>query len=193
MNARLPIAGLMLLVSCTRGHTRAPAPETLPDSVRGERLAAAAKSGARRANLVPNTGRLMVSPDAIMSGEGGAAIVAAVVRPDGRVDKATRTVVYLDGHPTFAKSICDFVGESRFAPAPPDERGTLGFMPISFENGGMRPPGARPTRPDSNAAVARRMRAVQPAIDGKLASMTEAETRDWFSARPTCASIRSGK
>jgi hypothetical protein len=186
------LLGVIALASaCARSSgTGAAIPREVPDSTRGRLLAAATKSGASRARLETGMQRMQVPADLIIAGHSGSAIVAGLVRPDGRMERATRTVVFMDGHAGFAKAICDLLLTARFAPKPPDSRGAIAFMPISFNNAGMRPPGSPPTPPDTSAPVARRMRAAQPMIDRQLDGMTEAEMAQWFAGHPHCAKVR---
>jgi hypothetical protein len=152
------------------------------DSVRGEKFAAAVGGPATGMRPVPASVNIRFDPDAARAGVAGSAIVAFVVQPNGRVDRESRTLVYVEGHQIYAKNICDALNEMRFDPPPTNAGGAISTFPVFFSIQGA---GKR----DSAQAVFGRTLQI---LNAKLAAMTPEEAKSWFRARPTCSAIRIG-
>ena len=158
-------------------------PKVAPDLVRSQKLADALQVGLGNMKLIPSSWDLKFSPEAAREGIGGSAIVVFVVMPNGRVDRESRTLVFVEGHTIFAKNICDALLVAKWEPAPTDQRGRIGMFPVFFASGQGRPP-----RDSARAAFTR----VSAAIGPRLKSMTFDEALAWFQARPSCSKIKIG-
>jgi hypothetical protein len=131
---------------------------------------------------VLSTLRLGFDPTAAREGVVGSAIVAFVVMPNGRVDRDSRTLVFVEGHQIYAKHICDAVLAARYEPAPADPRGVVSTFPVFFSAATGAPrDSARALFNDALRILYRR-----------LATMTHADAQAWFAARPNCSAIRIG-
>lgn len=180
------VLSLVLAVSAMACAARAvvtetPAQKAAADPARGVRLAAASKPTVMP-RLVPGSSKMQFPVDAARAGVQGAAIVAFVVQPNGRVDRESRTLIYYDGHQIYAKHVCDFLLAARFEPAAADERGLLLVLPGRFTV-----PGGTPR--DSGEVA---FRETQRRLQVRLATMSELESRVWFAARPSCSAIKIG-
>jgi hypothetical protein len=170
-----------LLAACA-GKSGAGQKGVAPDLVRSQMLAEALQTGAAGLRPIPSTLKLSFSPEAVSSGVSGSAIVAFVVRPNGRVDRESRTLVFVEGHPIYAKHICDALLAAKFEPVPTDPRGGVATFPVFFaiKDGPARDSAQLKFR-EAGQVVARRLR-----------SMTFDEALTWFQARPPCSALKIG-
>lgn len=172
------VIGMAALASCAKTAQKGVA----PDLVRSQMLAQALQAGATPMRPVPSTLQLRFSPEAMRAGQAGSAIVAFVVRPNGRVDRDSRTLLYVEGHQIFAKYICDALLAAKFAPAPTDERGGVGTFPVFFYIvDGPRRDSAQAKFREAGAVISRRLR-----------DMSFDDALSWFQARPSCSAIKIG-
>lgn len=186
-----PTAGVItaaaLLIACAPKRASnevdlTPAALAASDTVRGEKLAIALKSDAPSVRPVTSTMKLRFNMDAVRAGVAGSAIVAFVVMPNGRVDRDSRTLIYVEGHQIYAKNVCDALLAARFEPAPPDERGAVGVMPVFFSiRDGASRDSARVDFEKTQRLLRERMR-----------TMSQVEAKSWFAARPNCSAIKIG-
>jgi hypothetical protein len=153
-----------------------------PDLVRAQRLADALQVRGGQIRPVAGTMKLGFSPEALRAGESGSAIVAFVVKPNGRVDRDSRTLVYVEGHQIFAKYVCDALLAAKFEPRPADPRGSVSAFPVFFY--------IKDGPPRDSARV--KLDQAQRTIGRRFASMTYDEAHSWFAARPSCSAIRIG-
>ena len=153
-----------------------------PDLVRAQRLADALQVRGGQIRPVAGTMKLGFSPEALRAGESGSAIVAFVVKPNGRVDRDSRTLVYVEGHQIFAKYVCDALLAAKFEPRPADPRGSVSAFPVFFY--------IKDGPPRDSARV--KLDQAQRTIGRRFASMTYDEALSWFEARPSCSAIRIG-
>lgn len=179
MNPRRIVAAVLLPVTGCAVHR---GPRVEPELIRSQQLADALQVGVGQMAMVPSSWDLKFSPEAARAGIGGAAIVAFVVMPNGRVNRETRTLVYVEGHTIFAKHVCDALLAARYEPAPTDPRGRIGLFPVFFSN-----PGG-PAR-DKERAV---FNQVNSAISGRVRRMSYDEALSWFEDRPSCSKIKIG-
>ena len=112
---------------------------------------------------------------------GGSAIVTFVVMPNGRVDRDTRTLVYVDGHQIYAKYVCDYLLAARFTPAPTDPRGAIGTQSFSFD-----------VAPGIPGPAQDRFFEAMENVSSRVRQMTPEQGRAWFIARPNCSAIKIG-
>ena len=152
------------------------------DLVRSQKLAEALASGVGQMTPVPGTMKLGFAPEAVQAGQAGSAIIAFVVLPNGRVDRDSRTLVYVEGHQIFAKYACDALLAARFEPVPSDRRGAVGTFPVFFY--------IREGPPRDTARV--RFQRANMAVQHMLRTLTFDEGLTWFQARPPCSAIRIG-
>lgn len=181
------IAGMVGCAAKPAGIAQDPSPEgrasrARVDSVRGEKLARALDARMPMVKPVLSTLKLGFDQTAAREGVAGSAIVAFVVMPNGRVDRDSRTLVFVEGHQIYSKHICDALLAARFEPAPTDPRGVVSVFPVFFSapNGASR---------DSARALFREAGNV---LGRRLATMTHVEAQAWFAARPNCSAIRIG-
>ena len=153
-----------------------------PDLVRSQQLAEALQTGMTSMRAVPSTLKIGFSPEAANQGLGGSAIVVFVVRPNGRVIRESRTLVFAEGHQIFAKYICDALLAAKFEPAPTDVRGSVGIFPVFFGNRDGQP------RDSARVAYARAL----TALPTRLRALSFDEALTWFEKRPSCSNIRLG-
>ncbi len=151
------------------------------DLVRSQQLATALENGVTPMSPVPSTMKMGISPEAIREGLGGSAIVVFVVRPNGRVIRESRTLVYAEGHQIFAKYICDALLAAKFEPVPSDDRGAVGTFPVFFYN-------REPPRDSARMAFSR----ASAALADRLRTLTFDAALSWFEKRPSCSNIRIG-
>jgi hypothetical protein len=168
-----------LLVGCAGKSS----PKVAPDLARSQKLADALQVGMGSMKLVPSSWDMKYSLEAAQEGVGGSAIVLFVVMPNGRVDRESRTLVFVEGHTIFAKNICDALLAAKWEPAPTDQRGRIGVFPVFFASGQGKPP-----RDSARAAFTRASSALGPRLKG----MTFDEALAWFQARPSCSKIKIG-
>ena len=193
MISRLTRLGFAILVAgCAAKSAEevatTPAPESggariADDLVRSQKLADALGAGAKPSpRPVPSTVRRGFPPGAVRAGEAGSAIVAFVVLPNGRVDRESRTLVYVEGHPIYAKYICDALLAAKFQPKPADARGKVGVFPVFFyfKEG--------PARDSAKA----KFESASRTIASRFVSMSYDQSLSWFQARPSCSKLKIG-
>lgn len=168
---------LSLLVACAGRRAK-----VAPDLARSQKLADALQTGIMAMRPVPSTLALQYSPDAAHAGEAGAAIVGFVVMPNGRVDRDSRTLLYIEGHQIFAKNVCDALLAAKYEPPPTDRRGRVGLFPVFFFMTQGNPRDSARVRFDNASR----------AIGARLRQMSYDDALAWFQLRPACSKIKIG-
>lgn len=158
----------------------APAGKAAADLARSQKLAQALQAGFVPMKPVESTMKVTFPVDAARAGVPGSAIIAFVVLPNGRVERGTRTVVHLEGHPIYAKHVCDALLAARFEPVPADPPGRVGFFSVSFHLN-RASDSLRNRSPDYTQRLVRILGELD--FDGALT---------WFQLRPGCSAIKIG-
>lgn len=182
---RLALVALPFVAACAGKKAEpepSPAARAAADLVRSQKLAQALASRSPAMRPAGGIMKLGFSPEALRAGEAGSAVVAFVVLPNGRVDRDSRTLLYIEGHKVFAKYVCDALLSARFEPPPQDARGGVSTYPVFFY--------IREGDPRDTARA--RLTAASILISRKLATMTFDESLTWFQARPPCTAIKIG-
>jgi hypothetical protein len=102
------------------------------------------------------------------------------VLPNGRVDRESRTIVYLEGHPLFAQSVCDYLLEARVQLERPAAQPAFSSYAVVFRIRNLpKPP-----------AVGDRIDEMMRRLSVSLFSRTLAEREAWLMARPSCSALK---
>jgi hypothetical protein len=171
--------------SKTRSYARddsgkLPAVPTAADSARGRALAAATLNRGGRATLAEGSARMHFPIEALQAQEEAAVILSFIVLPNGRVDRESRTIVYLDGHPLFAQAVCDFLLEARVKLERPSDKPAFASYATVFRIRNL------PKAP----AVGGRVDEMMRRLDAALFSRTQLERESWIAERPSCSALK---
>ena len=191
---RIPHRALALLLlaltgacaSKTRSYPREDAEKTPPapsraDTLRARALALATEIHAGRATLTEGSGKLWFPIEAAQAEEVGSVIMAFIVLPNGRVDRESRTIVYLEGHPIFAKSVCDFLLEARVQVERPQAAPAFTTYAATFHIRNQPKP----------AKVGEQIHEMSDRLRVALFEKTPVEKERWLMARPSCSALKS--
>jgi hypothetical protein len=188
---RLCAAGILagsVLTGCaskSRSYARddsgkPPAAPSAADSARGRAVAAAMANRGGRATLSEGSAKMHFPIEALQAREEAAVIVSFIVMPNGRVDRESRTIVYLDGHPLFAQAVCDFLLEARVKLERPSDKPAFASLPTVFRIRNLPKP---PVIGDRIDEMVRR-------LDASLYSRTQLERESWIAERPSCSALK---
>jgi hypothetical protein len=189
MISRVVTGALVILVSACASKTRSygrddakPAAEpTRADSLRARALAAAIGNPGANPSLAEGSGKLHFPIEAAQADEVGSVILAFTVLPSGRVDRESRTIIYLEGHPLFAQVACDFLLEARVSierPKPQEPAFVTHAMTFQIRN----QPKAQP--------VGARINDMMQRLRFNMLSRTLTEREAWLAARPSCSALK---
>ena len=188
MKLSLAATALVLVAGCaskTRSYARddsgklPPAPSRA-DTLRGRALAEATLNLPQRATLAEGSGKLHFPIEAAQADEVGSVILAFTVLPNGRIDRESRTIIYLDGHPLFAQVACDYLLEARVAVEPASGKPAFATHAMTFHI--RNQPKPQPVGTELNDMM-RRLRSA-------LFTRTQAEREAWLAARPSCSALK---
>src|SRR5690349_7021119 len=84
--------------SYSRDEAKPPAAPTRADTLRARSLAAATLNQGIKPSLAEGSGKAYFPIEAAQADEVGSVILAFTVLPNGRVDRDSRTIIYLEGH-----------------------------------------------------------------------------------------------
>ena len=188
MNPRLAAAALVLLAGCsskTRSFAREdsgkqPAAPTRADTLRGRALAEATLNLAQKVSLAEGSGRAHFPIEALQADEVGSVILAFAILPNGRIDRESRTIIFLEGHPLFAQVACDFLLEARVSVEPAISKPAFTTHAMTFNIRNREKP--QPVGAQLNEMM-RRLRST-------LFTKTQAEREAWLAARPSCSALK---
>ena len=171
--------------SKTRSYARedsgkAPAPPTRADSARARALAAATLLPGGKATLTEGSGKLHFPIEAAQAEEQGSVILAFAVLPNGRVDRESRTIIFLEGHPLFAQVACDFLLEARVSVEHPADQPVFVTHAMTFFIRNQPKP----------QAVGARINEMMQRLRTTLFTKTQAEREAWLAARPSCSALK---
>ena len=189
MTSRITLAALLLgAVACaskTRSYSRdaskPPAAPSRADTLRAQSLAAATHNPGTKPSLAEGSGKLFFPVEAAQANEVGSVIMAFTVLPNGRVDRDSRTIIYLEGHPIFAQVACDFLLEARVSverPNPDQPAFVTHAMTFQIRN----QPKPQPVGAQINDMMGR--------LRFNLLSKTQREREEWLAARPSCSALK---
>jgi hypothetical protein len=183
----LLLSGLFVTgcASKTRSYARDDSGKTPPapsaaDSARGRAVAAATMNRGGVATPVEGSAKMHFPIEALQAEEQAAVIVSFIVLPNGRVDRESRTIVYLDGHPLFAQAVCDFLLEARMTLERPSDQPAFASYAVVFHIRNLpKPP-----------AVGDKIDEMKRRLDASLYSRTRLERESWIAARPSCSALK---
>jgi hypothetical protein len=189
MIARLSVATLLAAtVGCaskTRSYARdeakPPAAPTRADTLRARALAAAIANPGANASLAEGSGKAHFPIEAAQADEVGSVILAFTVLPNGRVDRESRTIIYLEGHPIFAQVACDFLLEARVSVDRPNAQEPA-FVTHAMTFQIRNQPKAQP--------VGARINDMMQRLRFNMLSRTLTEREAWLAARPSCSALK---
>lgn len=189
MTSKAVLVGLFVVAAAcaskTRSYSRAegklPAAPTRADSLRAKALAAATRNPGTKPVLAAGSGKLWFPLEAAQAGEVGSVIMAFTVLPNGRIDRDSRTIIYLEGHPLFAQVACDFLLEARVTldrPDPTQPAFVTHAMTFNIRN----EPKPQPVGQLINDMMGR--------LRFNLLSKTQPEREEWLAGRPSCSALK---
>jgi hypothetical protein len=189
MTSKTFLAGLLAVAtgcaSSTRSYSRddnkPPAAPSRADTLRAKSLAAATLNQGSKPSLTEGSGKLFFPIEAAQAEEVGSVILAFTVLPNGRVDRESRTIIYLEGHPLFAQVACDFLLEARVAverPHPDQPAFVTHAMTFQIRN----QPKPQPVGAQINDMMGR--------LRFNLLSKTQREREEWLAGRPSCSALK---
>jgi hypothetical protein len=189
MISRLSIAAFLFIATGCASKTRSyarddlkpPAAPSRADTLRARSLAAATRNQGARPTLVEGSGKLFFPIEAAQAEEVGSVIMAFTVLPNGRVDRDSRTIIYLEGHPLFAQVACDFLLEARVSVERPDPTQPA-FVTHAMTFQVRNQPKPQP--------VGQKISDMMQRLRFNLLSTTLAEREQWLAARPSCSALK---
>jgi hypothetical protein len=189
MIPRLSVTAFLLAsIGCasnTRSYSRddaKPAAEpTRADTLRAKTLAAAIGNPGANPSLAEGSGKLHFPIEAAQADEVGSVILAFTVLPNGRVDRESRTIIYLEGHPLFAQVACDFLLEARVSVERPNAQEPA-FVTHAMTFQIRNQPKAQP--------VGARINDMMQRLRFNMLSRTRPEGEAWLAARPSCSALK---
>jgi hypothetical protein len=189
MNPRLSLAVLLVVASGCASKNRlyatdTPKPPSVPsraDTLRGRSLAAATRNQGSRAALAEGSGKLHFPIEAAQANEVGSVILAFTVLPNGRVDRESRTIIFLEGHPLFAQVACDFLLEARVSvERPTADQPAFVTHAMTFQIRNQPKP----------QPVGTRINDMMLRLRFNLLTKTQPEQEAWLAARPSCSALK---
>lgn len=187
--SRLQVAAILVLglgcASKTRSYARddakPPAAPTRADTLRARALAAATLNPGSKPSLAEGSGRLFFPVEAAQANEVGSVILAFSVLPNGRVDRESRTIIYLEGHPLFAQVACDFLLEARVTVERPNGQQPA-FVTHAMTFNIRNQPKPQP--------VGERINEMMQRLRVALFTRTQREREAWLAERPSCSALK---
>ena len=179
---------LLLICACAsnnRSYSRensgkTPSAPSRADTLRARSLADATTNPGGRAAVVDGSAKMHFPIEALQAEEEAAVIVAFVVLPNGRVDRESRTIIYLDGHPIFAQAVCDFLLEARVKLEHPSDKPAYASYASVFRIRNL------PKPPEVGGRIDEMMRR----LNGQLFTKLRPERAEWLIARPGCSALK---
>ncbi len=189
MISKLPVAALLVVASGCASKTRSyarddakpPAAPTRADTLRARALAAASLNPGSKASLAEGSGKAYFPIEALQAEEVGSVILAFSVLPNGRIDRESRTIIFLEGHPLFAQVACDYLLEARVTVDRPNaEQPSFLTHAMTFQI--RNQPKPQPVGERINEMM-RRLRVT-------LFTKAQPERESWLAARPSCSALK---
>ena len=189
MRSAIFIVGLVVAVqgcaSTTRSYAREdsgklPAAPSRADTLRAKALAQATLNPGGRVTMGEGSGKLWFPVEALQAEEQASVIISFIVLPNGRVDRESRTIIYLEGHPLFAQALCDYLLEARVQLERPSDQPAFASHAVVFKIQNLpKPP-----------AVGDRIHDMMGRLNSSLLSRTRVEREEWLMARPSCSALK---
>jgi hypothetical protein len=182
------VFGLVITAGCaSKTRTSAPADAnkvaaatTRADTLRAKTLAQATLHPGGRITMAEGSGKLWFPIEALQAEEQASVIVSFAVLPNGRVDRESRTIIYLEGHPLFAKSVCDYLLEARVTLEHPQTEPAFASYAVVFQIRNLpKPP-----------PVGDRIDEMKTRLGLALMTRTVAGREEWLMARPSCSALK---
>ena len=189
MISRFAVFALVFSSACasnTRAYSREdsgklPAAPNRADTLRARGLAAASLNPGRGPVLAEGSGKLHFPIEAAQADEVGSVILAFTVLPNGRVDRESRTIIFLEGHPLFAQVACDFLLEARVSVDRRDpQQPAFVTNAMTFQIRNQQKP----------QPVGERINEMNRRLSATLFTKTQTEREAWLAARPSCSALK---
>ena len=171
--------------SKTRSYARddagkVPGAPTRADTLRAKALAQATLNPGGLATMAEGSGKLWFPIETLQAEEQASVIVSFAVLPNGRVDRESRTIIFLEGHPLFAQAVCDYLLEARVQLDRPSPQPAFTSYAVVFKIRNLpKPP-----------AVGDRIDEMKRRLSAALLTKTVDEREDWLMARPSCSALK---